>query len=60
MVSGTYAIGMMSLLNGVERTPEEFIDLAEKAGLRLIKLWECRGLVHVIEMRRDDSSPMPK
>ncbi|EED84744.1 predicted protein [Postia placenta Mad-698-R] len=60
MVPGTYAIGMMSLLNGVERTPEEFIDLAEKAGLRLIKLWECRGLVHVIEMRRDDSSPMLK
>ncbi|OSX68054.1 hypothetical protein POSPLADRAFT_1043216 [Postia placenta MAD-698-R-SB12] len=48
------AIGMLALFNGVERTPEEFSALAENAGLRVVKIWECRGLAYVTEMRRND------
>lgn len=39
------------LLHGVERTPQEFYELASLAGLQVAKLWECRGVLWVIEMR---------
>ncbi|TCD63174.1 hypothetical protein EIP91_005871 [Steccherinum ochraceum] len=47
-------LNMLTLLNGRERGPEEFRMLAEKAGLKLEKIWECRGFVWITEMRRKD------
>ncbi|EED80501.1 predicted protein [Postia placenta Mad-698-R] len=47
-------LNMMALFNGMERTPEQLGALAEKAGLRLVKVWECRGMVAITEMCRDD------
>ncbi|CCM06253.1 uncharacterized protein FIBRA_08502 [Fibroporia radiculosa] len=44
-------LDIMSLMNGMERTPDQLHGLAERAGLTVIKIWECRGSMHVIEMR---------
>ncbi|OTA96462.1 hypothetical protein M434DRAFT_374504 [Hypoxylon sp. CO27-5] len=44
-------IAMMSLMNGKERTPSEFRKLFERAGLKMVKLWECRSILGIIECR---------
>ncbi|KAI0885554.1 putative O-methyltransferase [Annulohypoxylon maeteangense] len=44
-------IAMMSLMNGKERTPSEFRNLFEKAGLKMVKVWECRSNLGIIECR---------
>ena len=45
-------MNVMTVLNGgFERTPEEIHALAERADLELVKIWECRGLVSVVELR---------
>ncbi|THH23128.1 hypothetical protein EUX98_g8050 [Antrodiella citrinella] len=46
-------LNMLALLNGRERSPEAFRALAKKAGLRVEKFWECRGVVWITEMRKD-------
>lgn len=42
---------MMGIMNGIERTPSQFKVLVEKAGLKLERIWECRSMVGVIEVR---------
>lgn len=42
-------ITMMSCINGIERTPAEFKNILEAAGLKLNKIWECRSQVSLIE-----------
>ncbi|KAI1367012.1 S-adenosyl-L-methionine-dependent methyltransferase [Xylaria arbuscula] len=42
-------VGLMATINGIERTPSEFKELFEKAGLRLIKFWETRSMVGITE-----------
>ncbi|PWY93216.1 S-adenosyl-L-methionine-dependent methyltransferase [Aspergillus sclerotioniger CBS 115572] len=42
-------ITMMSIINGIERTPAEFAGLIERAGLRLRKIWDCRSQVSLVE-----------
>ncbi|KAI1662593.1 putative O-methyltransferase [Daldinia decipiens] len=42
-------IAMMSLMNGKERTPSEFRELFEKAGLKMVKVWECRSSLGIME-----------
>ncbi|KAH8090989.1 S-adenosyl-L-methionine-dependent methyltransferase [Cristinia sonorae] len=44
-------LNMMTLLNGRERSPEEFGELARRAGLRVERFWECRGYVWITELR---------
>ncbi|KAI2625786.1 putative O-methyltransferase [Hypoxylon sp. NC1633] len=44
-------IAMMSLMNGKERTPSEFRKLFERAGLAMIKVWDCRSILGIIECR---------
>ncbi|THH33191.1 hypothetical protein EUX98_g946 [Antrodiella citrinella] len=46
-------LSMLALVNGRERSPEEFRMLAKIAGLRVEKFWECRGPVWITEMRKD-------
>lgn len=52
--SSFQAICMLTMFNGVERTPEELAALAAQAGLRVVKVWECRGMMCITELRRDD------
>ncbi len=47
---------MMGTLNGIERTPDQFKALAQAAGLRVTKIWECRSQVSIVEMRKIDAS----
>lgn len=42
-------IAMMSLMNGKERTPSEFRSLFELAGLKMVKVWDCRSILGIIE-----------
>ncbi|CCL98637.1 uncharacterized protein FIBRA_00639 [Fibroporia radiculosa] len=49
-------LAMLSVFNSKERTPEEFSALAQKAGLKVVKIWECRSIMGVTEMRRSDAS----
>jgi hypothetical protein len=41
----------MSTLNGIERTPAQFRNIVEKAGLRIERFWDCRSQVGLIEVR---------
>ncbi|MCJ1432684.1 hypothetical protein MMC27_002041 [Xylographa pallens] len=41
---------MMAIINGIERTPDQFKSLVERAGLRLHKIWECRSQVSLVEI----------
>jgi len=45
---------MFTMFNGGERTAGEFAALAERAGLKVTRIWECRGLTSITEMRRQD------
>jgi len=45
---------MMAVHNGMERTPEMLDALANRAGMKLSKIWECRGIISVIELRSID------
>jgi len=45
-------LAMMGIINGVERTPEEFRTLVQRAGLRVERVWECRSQVGIVELRR--------
>ncbi|KZT12560.1 S-adenosyl-L-methionine-dependent methyltransferase [Laetiporus sulphureus 93-53] len=47
---------MMACHNGMERTPEMLDALAARAGLRVAKIWECRGLIAIAELKRDDGA----
>ncbi|KUI69008.1 Demethylsterigmatocystin 6-O-methyltransferase [Cytospora mali] len=43
-------LAMMSIINGIERKPSEFRALAESAGLKLNKIWDCRSQVGLVEL----------
>ncbi|KAL8784354.1 MAG: hypothetical protein Q9213_004006 [Squamulea squamosa] len=43
-------LGLMSTINGMERTPAHFKELFEKAGLRLKKFWPVRSMVGIAEV----------
>lgn len=42
-------ITMMSIINGIERTPLEFQALVEKAGLVMSRIYDCRSQVSLVE-----------
>ncbi|KAF2280130.1 O-methyltransferase A [Westerdykella ornata] len=48
-------LAMMSIINGIERTPAEFRSIVEKAGLKLRKIWDCRSQVSLVEVVLPDS-----
>ncbi|KAL9948616.1 hypothetical protein ACHAP6_005870 [Verticillium nonalfalfae] len=43
-------LAMMAIINGIERKPDEFRELVERAGLRLRKIWDCRSQVGLVEV----------
>ena len=46
---------MMSIINGIERTPAEFQDVIEQAGLVMRKIYDCRSQVSLLECVLPDS-----
>lgn len=48
-------LAMMSIINGIERKPEEFLGLSQSAGLRLRKIYDCRSQVGLVELVLADS-----
>ena len=50
---------MMSIINGIERTPAQFEVLIDKAGMKLEKIWECRSQVSIVEVRLRDAPVGP-
>ncbi|KIK53524.1 hypothetical protein GYMLUDRAFT_49298 [Collybiopsis luxurians FD-317 M1] len=44
-------LNMMTMLNGRERTAQEVAALAEQAGLEVVKIWPCRSLVWITELK---------
>ncbi|GJE89686.1 O-methyltransferase [Phanerochaete sordida] len=44
-------LNMLALSNGRERTPADVARLAARAGLRVARVWPCRGLVWITELR---------
>ncbi|RYP34683.1 hypothetical protein DL766_002874 [Monosporascus sp. MC13-8B] len=42
-------LAMMSIINGIERTPEQLKKLLSAAGLKIRKIWECRSQVGIVE-----------
>jgi len=45
---------MYCMFNGAERTIGQFDALAARAGLKIAKVWECRSLSSITEMRVAD------
>ena len=43
-------LAMESLLHGMERTPQQLRELAALAGLQVVKFWECRGVLWMMEL----------
>lgn len=46
---------MMSIINGIERTPEEFRDIINRSGLKVKKFWDCRSQVGLVEVVLESS-----
>ncbi|KAJ5476098.1 hypothetical protein N7475_001827 [Penicillium sp. IBT 31633x] len=42
-------ITMMSIINGIERTPAEFQDIVERSGLVINRIYDCRSQVSLVE-----------
>ncbi|KAF6844643.1 O-methyltransferase [Colletotrichum musicola] len=40
--------------NGIQRTIQDLSDVVEAAGLKIVKVWICRGLGNVIECRMQE------
>ncbi|TFY60127.1 hypothetical protein EVJ58_g5349 [Rhodofomes roseus] len=51
-VKGMHDMVMLSMFNGSERTPDQFDTIAHRAGLKLEKVWECRGPLGIAELRQ--------
>lgn len=45
----TLDIVVMTVMNGIERTPAQFTSLLEQAGLKLKKIWTTRSDLQVVE-----------
>lgn len=43
-------LAMMSIINGIERTPAQFREIVKLAGLELKKIWDCRSQVSLVEV----------
>ncbi len=44
-------MSMLTLMNGKERTAGEHREIFGRAGLRMVKVWECRSALSIIECR---------
>ena len=44
-------LAMMGIINGIERTPAQFKEIIEAAGLQMERIWECRSQVSIVEVR---------
>lgn len=49
-------LNMMTLFDAKERSPEDIAELASRASLRVARVWECRGIMSITELRRLEDS----
>ncbi|KZT63930.1 S-adenosyl-L-methionine-dependent methyltransferase [Daedalea quercina L-15889] len=47
-------MNMMTLFKAKERTPEDLDTLAKRVSLKVVKVWECRGMLSITQMRRQE------
>lgn len=52
-------ITMMSIINGIERTPVEFQNIIERAGLVMSKIYDCRSPVSSLSWSVSCPSKLP-
>jgi hypothetical protein len=45
-------LNMMMMVNGRERTSSEFREIINGAGLQIVKIWDCRGPLSIVECCR--------
>ncbi|KAJ5456732.1 O-methyltransferase [Penicillium desertorum] len=45
-------MSLMGTINGIERTPQQFRELVEKAGLRLSRVFETRSIYSIVEVQK--------
>jgi hypothetical protein len=45
-------MSLMGTINGIERTPQQFRELVEKAGLRLTRVFETRSIYSIVEVQK--------
>ena len=50
-IANKFDVDMMMVLNSTERTPTQLRRVAKSAGLEVAKIWECRGVVWITELR---------
>ncbi|KAL4789761.1 S-adenosyl-L-methionine-dependent methyltransferase [Aspergillus venezuelensis] len=43
-------LAMMSIINGIERTPGQIAEIVKQAGLQIKKIWNCRSMVGIVEV----------
>lgn len=48
-------LAMMACHNGMERTPEMLEAVAQRAGLKITKIWESRSIMSITEMVRESA-----
>ncbi|KZT74218.1 S-adenosyl-L-methionine-dependent methyltransferase [Daedalea quercina L-15889] len=51
LFTGMRDMVMLAMFNGSERTPEQIDAIANRAGLKIEKIWECRGPYSITELR---------
>ncbi|KAJ5990773.1 hypothetical protein N7522_010980 [Penicillium canescens] len=49
-------IAMMSIINGIERTPAEFQNIIERSGLVMTRIYDCRSQVSLVECSLPDGT----
>ena len=47
---------MMSIINGIERTPAEFQNIIERSGLVMTRIYDCRSQVSLVECSLPDGA----
>lgn len=46
-------LDVMSIINGIEKTPTQFQSLFHNAGLVLKKIWPCRSQMSILKVVRE-------
>lgn len=52
-------MGVMGIINGIERTPDQLQNIIKRADLKLEKIWECRSMVAITEVRLPEQNGVP-
>ncbi|KAI0966730.1 S-adenosyl-L-methionine-dependent methyltransferase [Xylaria arbuscula] len=42
-------LAMMSIINGIERTPSQLKQILDSSGLKMTRIWDCRTQIGIVE-----------